>query len=67
MHLKDIKTLPDLQNFIMYGDLHKVPMSVLGSRWDDSLNDDIKDFCIEQVLRTKMAAALEIFMKNNKK
>jgi hypothetical protein len=66
MKITEIKTLCKLQDFILYGDLHKVPTSALGSHWDGALNPDIKTFSNEQILRMKVAAAIEIFMKNNK-
>lgn len=66
MKVTDIKTLPELQDFILYGDLHKVPMSALGYQWDEALNPDIKTFSNEQIIRAKTAAAIEIFIKNNK-
>lgn len=64
--LKDIKTLCELQDFILYGDLQKVPISILGPNWAPENRPEMVDFDDEQMLRVKMAAALEYFIKINK-
>lgn len=64
--LKNIKTLDELQDFILYGDLDKVPISLLGPNWNPANRSEINDFDKEQMLRIKMAAAIEYFVRITK-
>jgi hypothetical protein len=64
--LKDIKTLCELQDFVLYGDLDKVPTSLLGPNWNPANRPEINDFDKEQILRVKMAAAIEYFVRVTK-
>ena len=64
--LKYITTLEELQDFVLYGDLDKVPISLLGPNWSVANRPEINDFDKEQILRVKMAAAIEYFIKITK-
>lgn len=66
MKLKNIKTLDELQDFVLYGDLNKVPTSLLGPNWSSTNRPEMAEFDDEQMLRVKMAAAIEYFVRVTK-